>query len=358
LETELVQGDGRIPRAAVSDHGVEDREELSHAGDLGDFRRFSFGSEPVVKEADDGIPLGGRPDAEVEGGPNRSASTPDHPLTTHLATIPGEGSHTDQGGDLSMREATELRELGDQGAREIGTDPGDALQEITLGGPEGTVADHGVKILIHIVKLTFEPTDVLPDPFLDGLESKAKAVLLGRDHVDDLAPAGYDRFQGTGFVAGQLPHGRPHTGSEQSQSTSIDGIRLGELARALGEVPCLPRIGDDHRDHGCGEGRCRGELETPGGLEDDQARIERLDVSYQLGNPDLTVGEAPDVLAGVPGDVEPILANIDAHEKPLLSHSTSPLEDRSPSLNLARCGLQGPGNCPRSSDRRRALRLS
>jgi hypothetical protein len=67
LQTELIEGYGGVPGSAVADHGIEDGEELPHASDLGDFWRLAFGSEPVMKEPDDGIPARGAPNAEIEG---------------------------------------------------------------------------------------------------------------------------------------------------------------------------------------------------------------------------------------------------------------------------------------------------
>ena len=43
LDTELIEGDGRVPLSTVADHGVEDGEQLSHACDHGDLGRLSFG---------------------------------------------------------------------------------------------------------------------------------------------------------------------------------------------------------------------------------------------------------------------------------------------------------------------------
>ncbi len=102
-----------------------------------------------------------------------------------------------------MGEVAELGELGDQSARQVGPDAWDALEEIPLGGPERAVVDTGVEILIDIMELSFEPTDVLLDAFLDGLEGKAEAVLLCGDHVDDLASPCDDSTEGAGFLGGR-----------------------------------------------------------------------------------------------------------------------------------------------------------
>ena len=58
LETELVEGDRGVPLLAVTDHGIEDGEELPQASDHGDFGRFALGSEALIEDADNGIPFG------------------------------------------------------------------------------------------------------------------------------------------------------------------------------------------------------------------------------------------------------------------------------------------------------------
>jgi len=44
LQTQLLERDGRIPASFGTDHGVEDGEELPHAGDLGDFGLLAVGA--------------------------------------------------------------------------------------------------------------------------------------------------------------------------------------------------------------------------------------------------------------------------------------------------------------------------
>ena len=41
LETELFEGYLRIPATLIADHRIEDREQLPHAGDVGDLGRLS-----------------------------------------------------------------------------------------------------------------------------------------------------------------------------------------------------------------------------------------------------------------------------------------------------------------------------
>jgi len=51
---------GIVPGFTGSDHGVEDGQELAHAGDDGDLFGFAGGDEAVVELLDDGIESDGR----------------------------------------------------------------------------------------------------------------------------------------------------------------------------------------------------------------------------------------------------------------------------------------------------------
>jgi hypothetical protein len=56
LEPELRDGYGGVPAPPVPDHGVQDDEELSHAGGLGAAAWLSLAAEPLVYGADHGVP--------------------------------------------------------------------------------------------------------------------------------------------------------------------------------------------------------------------------------------------------------------------------------------------------------------
>src|SRR5271166_988912 len=50
---------GRVPCLIAREHGVEDDDQLAHAGDDGDLRLFGFGDEALVVGLEHGVVLGG-----------------------------------------------------------------------------------------------------------------------------------------------------------------------------------------------------------------------------------------------------------------------------------------------------------
>ena len=58
------------------DHGVEDDEQLAHAGCEGQLLRLASGQQPLVEVPDNGIEAGGCQGSHIEGGADPGASAP------------------------------------------------------------------------------------------------------------------------------------------------------------------------------------------------------------------------------------------------------------------------------------------
>ena len=134
-----------------------------------------------------------------------------------------------------------------------------------------------VEVGVHVIELTLKPAHVLLDALLDSRQREAEPILLGGDHVDDLAPAPYDRVERTGILVGQDPDLGPYAFAEEREHVGVDCIGLGELAGRPGEVTYLPRVRDHDRDlSGC-EGRGCGNLEPSCGLHHHECRPDLME---------------------------------------------------------------------------------
>ena len=96
----------------MSDHGAEDREQLVHASGERELLRFKHGEKALVEGADHGIAPGGYQGGHVQGRSHTGPTTPDHALSALLAAVLIERRQSDKGGNLLMRDAAELREVG------------------------------------------------------------------------------------------------------------------------------------------------------------------------------------------------------------------------------------------------------
>src|ERR1700754_2223457 len=78
----------RIPFLASCDHGVEDDNELAHAGDDGNLRLFSFGNQALIVGLQNGIvQRGGANTGHVDGVTDPAAATLDVAFAASLSAI-------------------------------------------------------------------------------------------------------------------------------------------------------------------------------------------------------------------------------------------------------------------------------
>jgi len=103
-----------VPGFTGSNHGVEDSQELAHAGDDGNLLGFACSDEAVVELLDDGIESDGRERCHVESAAHLPASSENGALATHLAGIVIEGCQADEGADFPARQLPQLGYFGDQ----------------------------------------------------------------------------------------------------------------------------------------------------------------------------------------------------------------------------------------------------
>jgi hypothetical protein len=78
-----------MPRNAMSEHRIEDDEELAHTGHQGNVWFFPRCSQPFVKVSDHGIVPAGRQCSHVESSPHvRRPTTPNDVAASQQATVP------------------------------------------------------------------------------------------------------------------------------------------------------------------------------------------------------------------------------------------------------------------------------
>ncbi len=66
------------------DHRIQNRQQLPHAGDQGDFFSFAHCEEPLIERPDHRIALGGHERGHVQRGAHRGAPAP---TVAHVAAL-------------------------------------------------------------------------------------------------------------------------------------------------------------------------------------------------------------------------------------------------------------------------------
>jgi hypothetical protein len=70
------------------DHRIENRQQLSHAGDQGNLWSFACVTQPFVESSDPRITSAGNQGSHVERCPYVGSATPDSSTTSQATTIP------------------------------------------------------------------------------------------------------------------------------------------------------------------------------------------------------------------------------------------------------------------------------
>ena len=94
------------------DHGVEYYEQLAHAGCESQLLGLTSGQQPLVEVPDDRVEAAGYQRSHVQGSADPGTTAPDSPFASQSATVPVEGSHAHQRGDLSAIQRAQLRQVG------------------------------------------------------------------------------------------------------------------------------------------------------------------------------------------------------------------------------------------------------
>src|SRR5947207_5652408 len=130
-----------LPWFAVSQDGIEDDEELAHAGDKGLLAGFPGGAEFGVMRGDDRVLPAGDERSHVERGAHRRPATGDGAATAQAAAIAVDRGDTDQSSDLATGEPAEFGQIGNQGTQRHLADAGHAGQQIGVALPSRGFAD-------------------------------------------------------------------------------------------------------------------------------------------------------------------------------------------------------------------------
>ena len=116
--------------------------------------------------------------SHVEDGADPSASTPDSTSAPQGATVPIEGSHSHQGGDLPTVKSTQLRQVCQKGEGKLLPHARHGTQEVVLLPPGGTLADCLAQIPVQIFQIPLQPCNVGFDARADSDRGGTQAVLL------------------------------------------------------------------------------------------------------------------------------------------------------------------------------------
>ncbi len=100
--------------SAVVKHGIENNEELAHAGDERELGVLTVGTQPQIESSDGRIAANSRHRRHIQDAPDLCASTPDTTTAALFSTVAVKWCQTGQRGDLLAIKHSQFRQLREQ----------------------------------------------------------------------------------------------------------------------------------------------------------------------------------------------------------------------------------------------------
>jgi hypothetical protein len=242
----------RLPGDVVFHHGVQDRQQLAHAGGQCDLRDLPRSPQTLVECFEHWIIADRHEGTHRERGPYRGASPPDRPAAPERATIPVQRGHPDQGSQPLAAQRPQLRQVEQQRACTDRANAGDAAEQVLAFPPYRTRPQRRVEVVVQRRQLGVEPGDMGLDVCLEPWGGTSEAVLFGCPHGDQLPPPRQEGAEFIGLGVRQGPGCRTHRLGKMGQDPGIEGICLGQLPGGFGKVASLAGIDHCHGQSGRG----------------------------------------------------------------------------------------------------------
>ena len=159
------------------EHGVENREQFSHAGGQGELLRLAGREEPLVEGPNQRVVSCRGQGRHVERGPYLGPSAPNRALAPQGAAVAVEGSHSHQGRDLLAVETPNSGRLARRVVLTTGPTPGALLRRSSFSRHRGLSPDHPGEIPVGLFEIALQPLDVGEDSPAHGLADPSRLFL-------------------------------------------------------------------------------------------------------------------------------------------------------------------------------------
>src|SRR6185503_16039896 len=259
-----------VPRLIAAEHGIENREQFSHASGDGDFFKFASGDQSLMKTANDRVRADSRERSHIQNTTNIRTSGLDVASPPIESGIAIERSNTNQSGYLMAVELTQLRQARQHRMGGRRSNAFTAAKQIIFVPPGRTGTDLVIEIFFQLCDVLLQPLNVFLNQRPHRRGRTMKSILLGRQHPDKLPSTRADGFQLLGRLIGHRAQFGTNLFTECLQDVGIDSVALRQSTDRPSEVSRLTWIDGDRRQ-ACGDETAKNEtMIRAGRLQDDE----------------------------------------------------------------------------------------
>src|SRR5665213_4565134 len=183
----------RVPDGLVSEHGIEDGQQLAHAGGDSDLGGLACADQAAVEEPDDRVVADGGQGGHIQHRAHFAAPTANAARSLALARVVGQWCDAHELGDLATLQPAELGESRSQRQDRHRPDALDAVQQLALvlEVPIQMI----VGLLVDLADLRIEQPEHALDAAIRELGGVLHTVSLGHAHVHELPATCHERGQ-------------------------------------------------------------------------------------------------------------------------------------------------------------------
>ena len=301
-----------VPGLACFEEGIDDDQELSHAGGEDDFEGFAMLSQSICEGLDDRVAASGCQSGHVEDGADGFAAAADGAFASVLAAVAIEGRQAHEGGDLLAVELAQLGNVGDEGGGRDSAQSWNGLDELRFFPP----------VLVGLDELLdrgFDAFDLPLEELEDGLDALPgslgggdfEAIGLHGSQVDELSSAGDELLDFGLFFRSFLGGWGLDLLGIEGQDAGIEAVGFGDQAQRPGEITDPFGVDDGHPVAGIEQVRDDLALVATGGFQDDETAG---GIGQQLAELLMTgavVGQGVSLTGGEEVEVERSLGHVD-----------------------------------------------
>ena len=270
----------------------------------------------MVEVAQCGVTPGSGEGGEVEDVSHTLSSTPDAPAAAAFTTVVGDGSETDEQGDLLVRGGSELGQAGDEQGCTDRADTGDRGEDLPSLCERRVAGDAACDLGLEALDVFSQSGDApLELAAQEGALSRGALVLQGGQLGDGAEAGAHEFLQGLEDLGRRWALVRAHDGSEHGQHAGVQGVGLGQDAIGLGKHTHSVGIDDGDGEALGMEAAVQGPVPFASGLDDNQGHSEALQSSLERADALGRVGDAPRDVVRKHMDIQPVLANVDANAR-------------------------------------------
>ena len=245
------------------EHGIEDDQEFTHAGDQGDFLGLARGHQPLVELPQHRIPPDRHHGGHVESCAHVSPATPNHPFPAPVASVPVQGRYPPRATTCLLERVPNSGRCARRLKVRAGPTPSTLRKRSSCSRHRGTLPETVAQVLVQVPQLLLQHGQHPVNALVHHGKGTMATLEFGSVHLQHLAPTSHQRPQIPSLLIRQRPGHGSDDRPEVRQHLGIQTVGFSQFAHGAGKTPHLAWIDHGYRNTRSTQGHCDGGFMPP-----------------------------------------------------------------------------------------------